>query len=174
MMREFIANLDAAGRLELIAQRIGFALWQFQELESSTALCLVMLDKSARGIGLAAGNALLEKAQSKPFGAIVEALDKAMLLTPRLADRFDTLRTERNWLVHKSKASSRGAVHSDISMRVLVKRVDAMAAEALALLKELEQIAIRQATSTGVSQSAIEAEAQRLLAQWRTPSAAQE
>jgi hypothetical protein len=167
-MRDFVARLDAAGRLELIAQRIGFALWQFQELESASALCLVMLDKSARGIGVLAGNTLLRKAESKPFGAIVDALDRAKLLTPDFARRFDTLRKERNWLVHKSKADSRQAVHNDTSMRELIQRVDTMASEALVLLKALEKIAIRQATGAGVSKAYIEEEAKKLLSAWRS------
>lgn len=58
-----------------------------------------------------AAHMLFDKAQSKTFGATIQQLAKAALLSPVLAARFAALLTERNWLVYRSCADSRGAIH---------------------------------------------------------------
>src|SRR5690606_12094945 len=60
-------------RLHAITQRVGFALWQLQELEGVSTRFAVMLTVTP-GIGEEAGNELLAKASGKPFGATVRVL----------------------------------------------------------------------------------------------------
>jgi hypothetical protein len=61
-------QLEKANRLTEITQRIGFCLWQIQELEGVSAQYFVLLAQAKKGMGLTAGNALSEKAKKKTFG----------------------------------------------------------------------------------------------------------
>lgn len=155
-------------RLSAITQSIGFALWQLQELESVSAQYFVLLALANKGMGLDAGNALVENAQAKTFGFTLRQLLKAGLLSSELATRFTKLLEERNWLVHKSRATSRSAIYNDGSMRRLLARLDGIAEEALLLLKEvgsLSEVFVRQ---HGVSEQYINENAQKLLQHWQS------
>jgi uncharacterized protein YutE (UPF0331/DUF86 family) len=108
-MEPFVHRLEAADRLNLILNRVGFALWQIQELESVAANYFVLLVQAEKGMGLEAGNLLIEKAKKKTFGTTVRRLAEAGLLTPQLERRLKDLLAERNWLVHGSREASRSA-----------------------------------------------------------------
>lgn len=87
-MSEF-AKLEDANRLGLISQRVGFALWQLQELESIAATYLVLVARAKQGMGLALGEELLIDALSKPFGKTVKDLKKAEKLPYHIVDQAD-------------------------------------------------------------------------------------
>lgn len=159
-------HAQRADRLGTVAEHVGFVLWQLQELEGCAAQCFALLAQASQGMGRAAGDALVEKAQSKTFGATIKQLEKVALLTPDVAARFATLLEERNWLVHRSRADSRGAIHGDAAAQKLMLRLETIAEEALALLKVLGGMAESFARQNGVSKSYIDQESQRLLSQW--------
>lgn len=163
MLKTLIQRSD---RLAEIAQRLGFALWQLQELEGATAQYFVLRARASRGMGIREGATLINKAQSKTFGATVCELKKTGLLSANLEKRFEDLLKERNWLVHASRATSRNAVNNDASMHRLLVRVDSIADEATTLLKELEILAVQYVTEHGVSMQDIAAETDRLLDHW--------
>jgi hypothetical protein len=117
----------------LYADRI--ALWQLQELEGCTAIYFVLLTQASKGMGEGIGEALVEKAQSKTFGATIKQLEKANLLPMNLAKRYISLLEERNWLVNRSCTDSRGAIHHELIAQKPLLRLDAIADEAAALLK---------------------------------------
>lgn len=162
-----LEKLQKAERLRSVTEQVGFALWQLQELEGGAAQCFVLLAQATQGMGIAAGGTLVEKAQGKTFGATIKQLEKAAVLDPELAARFAKLLEERNWLVHRSRADSRGAIHGDGSAKNLLLRLEAIADEALALLKVLGGAAERFAQRRGVSKEFIDQESQRLLKQWQ-------
>lgn len=126
-----------AERLDLIAQKVGFALWQLQELEGSAAQYLVLVAQARPGMGLAAGQALVKEAQSKTFGRTIEQLMKTSQLPQAVELRFQELLSERNWFVHQSRSMSRDAVHNDGACAKLVSRLEAIAKEARLLLQEV-------------------------------------
>jgi hypothetical protein len=78
-MDPFAYRLEIADRLNLILSRVGFALWQIQELESAAANYFVLLVQAQKDMGLEAGNLLFENAQKKTFGATVRRLAEAGL-----------------------------------------------------------------------------------------------
>ena len=47
--------MQEAERLKIITQRIGFALWQIQELEGVSAQYFVIVTQAKKGMGEAAG-----------------------------------------------------------------------------------------------------------------------
>lgn len=167
-MENFVRYWNKANRLELIAERVGFALWQIQELEGATAQYFVLVAQATKGMGLSSGMALFEKAQKKTFGVTVRRLIKEQLLDAELETRLAALLSERNWLVHRSRADSRSAVHHDSEMRRVVRRIDSMADESLSLLKKIGELIEEHAKGAGVSTEYIEEKAEELLSQWRS------
>jgi hypothetical protein len=122
-------------------------------------------------MGTKAGNELLGKTFGKTFGATIHKITKAGLLSIVLERRFCELLRERNWLVHKSRAQSRNAIHSDPVAEKIIRRLDAMADESKALLSEIGVLAERHVKNYGISQEHIEEAATRLLEQWHDQNA---
>lgn len=160
-MNTLAAKIERADRLNLIAERIGFSLWQLQELEGASAQYYVLLERASLGMGVEAGQELLDEALSKTFGKTVTRLQKSGKVPAELMARFQRLLDERNWLVHNSRAGSRTAVHDGVACTNLIRRVDAIADEALALLKEVSKGAEAFLLAQGFSQQSVEQAAQR-------------
>jgi uncharacterized protein YutE (UPF0331/DUF86 family) len=144
-------TLLSAERLEHIAQRIGFALWQIQELERVAAQLFVLVAKAEIGMSQEIADALVEEAQSKTFGATVNKLKTGKHLKADLQERFSALLSERNWLVHNSRSSSRSAIHHQADYKTLITRVDNIADESLSLLKALSNNSEEFLLKMGVS-----------------------
>jgi hypothetical protein len=155
-----------AERLFRITQRIGFALWQLQELEGVAAHYVVLLTQAKKGMGSEAGIALLEPVQSLPFGGILTKITNAGLLDADLATRFKKVLVERNWLVHKSRGTSRNALSSDSGTDKVVGRVDALAEEARSLLQVLGPKIENYVREQGTSMKDVDERASALLDQW--------
>jgi hypothetical protein len=135
LMDTLAHQLEKADRLAAVTQSVGFALWQLQELEGASAEYFVLLTQAKQGMGLEAGNALVEKAQAKTFGATLRQIAKAGLIPTEIESRFTKLLSERNWLVHRSRLDSRNVIYRAHAMRDLIARLEVIADEALALLK---------------------------------------
>lgn len=123
-------------------------------------------------MGIATGRALVEKAQRKTFGSTIHEMAKAGLLTPEREARLTNLLTERNWLVHKSRASSRNAIHNDSAMHKLLLRVGAMAEESNRLLDEIAALVESFVRKHGITERHITETANRLLEQWHATDTA--
>lgn len=167
-MGSFDQQTQAAIRLDAIAQKVGFALWQIQELEGMAAGYFVLLVQAKKGMGHAEGMALVEKAQSKTLGVTVQKITKAGLLSSELETRFDNLLSERNWLVHRSRADSRAAVHHDADVSNLILRLEAIADESLDLMTEIRKLVESHALQHGVSKKQVYKNAKDLLEQWHS------
>lgn len=164
-------QIENADRLATVTQRVGFALWQLQELEGVTAAFFVLLLQATKGMGLDAGNALVEKATTKTFGATLHQIAKAGLVSPEIEERFTKLLSERNWLVHRSRADSRNAIYNDNAMLNLVVRLDAIADEALLLLKHINAETSSFVQKHGISMQYVERVSKRILEQWHADDA---
>lgn len=170
-MTTLAQQLEKADRLATVTQSVGFTLWQLQELEGVTAGYFVLLTQAKKGMGLAEGNALVEKAQGKTFGATLHQIAKAGLISPEIEARFTKLLSERNWLVHRSRTDSRNVIDNDKAMVVLVARLDAMADEALVLLKYIDAETTAFVQKHGVSMQYVEQVSKQLLEQWHAADA---
>lgn len=116
--------------------------------------------------GASAGNTLEEKAKKKTFGATIHQRTKAGLLSSKLESRFRNLLTERNWLVHKSRADSRRAIHNDLEMQKLLLRLDEIADESLSILREIGALSEAYVKKHGVTEEYIKEQAKKILEQW--------
>lgn len=159
-------QLAAADRLHHITQRAGLALWRVQELEHAAAQYFVVVVQATRGMGEADGQALVDKAAAKTFGASLRAMKDAGVLPDALRARFEALLSERNWLAHRSVADSRPALRSDEAALALAARLDAITKAADQLLPEL--LALLQAFTRrhGVDGALVEQLAQQQLREW--------
>ena len=157
---------EEAGRLSLIAERIGFTLWQLQELEGMAALYVVLITQAKKGMGSEAGIALLKPVQSLPFGGILTMITKANLLDSDLQARFMKVLDERNWLVHRSRGTSRNVISSGSGMAEVVGRVDVLAEEALALLRILGSMIDAYVREQDVSMEDVDERASTMLNEW--------
>jgi len=170
-MDPLIAHLETAERLSEVTQRVGFTLWQLQELEGVAATYFVLLVQATPRMGTEAGEILVARARGKTFGATIRELKTAGLLTSELEQRLHKLLRERNWLVHSSRADSRAAVYSDSELGALLFRLDRVAAEALALLKEIDTLTEKHVMARGVSKRDIDVAAASLLTKWHKADA---
>lgn len=160
------SEMGRADRLCAIATRIGFTLWQLQQLEGAVAQYLVLKTQAKPGMGLLEGNALVEKAQSGTFGTIVKKLIAAKAVTADVEGPLQDLVRERNWLVHDSLRDSRSAVHSDNAMHTLLDRVDAMAEAIKPLLSAIGVLAEAHVKTAGVTDEQIRTQTERTLREW--------
>lgn len=167
-MEEFDIQMEKVNRLNEITQRIGFALWQMQELEGVSAQYFVLASQAEKGMGEVAGNTLVEEARKKTFGRTIHRISNQGLLSTELKDRFFNLLSERNWLVHRSRADSRDAIHSNKAMQKIVARIDAMEKESLSLLREIGSLSMAYVKKHGVTEQYTNKKAQELLKQWHT------
>jgi hypothetical protein len=166
-LRSLDEKIADANRLKNIAERVGFALWQLQELERVSAQYFVLIAQAKRGMGFEAGAELTNKALGKTFGKTISNLVKSGLLSTGLEQKFQSLLEERNWLVHNSRASSRNAVYNEVAYNELVFRLDTLAEQALSLLKEIGQLALLYVKKHGVSQAEIDEVSAQTLHDWR-------
>ena len=165
-MKDLDHQLRQADRLHAITQRVGFALWQLQELEGVSAQYYVLVVHAKPGMGLEVGNALVDDAQSKTFGRTITKLVQAKQLPQEVEARFQALLADRNWLVHSSRSSSRNAVHNDQACTELISRLDNVAEEARFLLKEVGKCAEAFVKKHGVSEAKIDQLAAETLIAW--------
>ena len=170
-MKNLEKQIEMAERLAVVTQQVGFTLWQLQELEGVSAQYFVLLAQATKGMGLDAGNALEAKAKKRTFGATFQEMKKADLLPNDLPTRFESILSERNWLVHSSRADSRSAIHGDSSMQRLVDRLDKIADESLSLLKAIGKLTEAYVMKHGVTKEYIDRKSQELLKEWQESDA---
>ncbi len=153
-------------RLGVITQRVGFVVWQLQELEGIAAQFLVLRTKAKKGMGVDAGQALVRKAENRTFGVTLREISEAKLFEPELQAKFESLLSERNWVVHKSRASSRSVIYSDLAANMLLDRLDKIAAHSLELMRAVSTLTESFVIQHGVSKQFIDRESEKTLAKW--------
>jgi hypothetical protein len=159
----------AADRLAQIEQHIGRTLMGLQQLEEALAVYYVMVAHAQRGMGNEAGQALIDGQLRKPLGATVRSMIEENRLTPHLAERFQKLLDERNWLVHHSRKSTRPAVRHAEAADAVLKRLQRLDGESGALLTEVANLSLQFARANGLTQADIDKEQKETLARWHTP-----
>lgn len=166
-MTSFDDQLAPGNRLAMITQEIGYALWQLQNLEETTAQYFVLLTQAKPQMGIEAGKILFEKASKKTFGTTIHALVKTECLSSEIKRRFIALLKERNWLVHSSLRDNRRAVHEDAAAQKLMTRLIEISDETLVLHKHIGHLIENYTKSCGVSTARIDKLTEELLNEWR-------
>jgi uncharacterized protein YutE (UPF0331/DUF86 family) len=162
----FEDKLEMANRLDGLMQRVGFAVWQLQELENAAATYLVVCVHAQPGIGVQRGQELLAEAEKKPLGALLKDLQRHKVIQGELADALQAVLEDRNWVVHRARRESRGVLSDPEALRTLMERLEALADHAAALLARLGGEIHTQVMKAGASQEVIDAESKRLRQKW--------
>lgn len=167
-MTAFDSHLRAE-RLESLTQAVGFALWQLQILEGSTAQYYVLVELAEPMMGEDKGNVLVEKAQRNTFGASISQLGRAKRLPDPILTRFKVLLKERNWLVHGSRSGSQIALTDETAFVELHSRLELITKEAGSLLKQISALSETFVVGKGISVEIIATKTAEILAQWQIP-----
>jgi hypothetical protein len=152
--------------LQDVLYRVGFALWQIQELESTIAHYLVMVHKLEPGVAREEAESVLEKTRKKTLGQLLGQLKSQDPVPNQLIERLDHFVEHRNWLAHRSRTESRSLVYQPSRNQELFSRLDWVAAEALALMKLFAEELVVHLESHGFSREEIDKRAAKLMQQW--------
>jgi hypothetical protein len=147
-------------------QRVGFAVWQLQELENTSATYVVLRLRQTRGVGVKRGKEIAALVEKATFGKLLRELQRAGILPNGLAGRLEGALEERNWLVHRARREYRGVLADMALYSSLSQRVDKLAEDARVLLNELGGEVESFIRSSGIDMEAVDREAQRLAASW--------
>ncbi len=101
--------------------------------------------------------------------ATLREIAGAGLFESALQARFDALLNERNWLVHRSRATSRSAIHSDSAAQELIARIDTVAELSRILLGEVGGLVSAFIRQHGIDQQHIDEETVAILRRWHDP-----
>ena len=165
-------DLARASLLGSLLQRVGYALWQAAECEDTLTHYVVIKLRASRGVGEAAGNELMEKAQKRTLGHLLQELREKGALKVGLEGRLQVLLEERNWLVHRAKREHRGVLNDMSQLDKLVERLDRLAEEATNLNSLLGSELEEYVVTSGVDRQFIDVEASKLLRAWGYESGA--
>lgn len=155
-----------SARLMAVCDRVGFAVWQLQELEAVCAKFLMLRTQLKEGVTEATYDSLVAKALRNTFGVTLRQASDANAFPDTLQERFNTLLGERNWLIHKSRLENRAAYHSDSAAQQLIARVDNISAEVRAIMQEVDRLIDHDAIESGISLDELAERTNQTLAGW--------
>lgn len=155
-------------QFETTSQRIGIAIWHLQELEGSAARFLVLEKEITAQTNWRRGEELVTRAMGRTFGATLRELANANLLTMELQCRLKWLVSERNWLVHKSLASSRYIIEHSLPVLLLTERVDKIVTDTLSMDSAIKSLLDEALAKYGIDAETFEKTARELLFDWST------
>ena len=153
--------------LQEVLYRVGFALWQIQELESVLTYYLVMVHKLEPGIAQEEAEAVFEKTRKKTFGQLLGELKGQDTVRSDLVQRLDNFVEHRNWLAHRSRGESREEVYQAHRNQELFARLDWIAKEALAIGRLLLSEHTDHLKSHGVDMIVVEKLAAATMERWQ-------
>ena len=143
-------QLGKSARLTAFCDRIGFAVWQLQDLETVCAKYLMLRTCIKEGVTENDYDGLVAKALGKPFGATLRAAAEANVFSGPLQTRFKEILSERNWLIHKSRLDNRAAFYSDSAAIDLIQRIDKISAGVRELMVEIDKLIDSDAIESGI------------------------
>jgi hypothetical protein len=149
-----------------VCDRVGFAVWQLQELEAVCAKFLMLRTQLKDGVTEASYDALVEKALRNTFGVTLRQASDANIFPDALQARFNALLAERNWLIHKSRLENRAAYHDDSAAQQLIQRVNDISAEVRAIMQEIDRLIDQDAMESGISLEELAERTNDTLAGW--------
>lgn len=166
-MIEFTEDqLMKSARLAAFCDRIGFAVWQLQDLEAVCAKYLMLRTRLKNGIAEDEYDDLVTKALSKTFGATLRAATNAEVFPVPLQDRFTAILSERNWLIHRSRFDNRAAYYSDSAALKLIQRVDQISVCVRELMVEIDKLIDRDAVEGGIDLTDLGHQTDEILSKW--------
>jgi hypothetical protein len=128
-----------ADELEDFYHRVGAAIWHVQYLEdvlvSFLAMKIISPKRSAGQATAAEMDALLTQKRRLTLGPLIQACIGQNIITPALEPRFETFKTDRHWLVHRSLVESGDDLFNEAMREAVFRRIYSVQEEAIALKK---------------------------------------
>lgn len=98
---------------------------------------------------------------------MVGELRAAGVLQEDISSRLKEMLEDRNWLVHRARRETRGALSDEVRFASLIKRIGEISDEALALIRQLGKDVQEYILRSGVPREVLDREAERLAREWR-------
>jgi hypothetical protein len=131
-------EMDAA-ELNFFYTRVGAAMWHVQHLENVLVSFLVMKILSPRRVAgqdiAVEADALLIQKRKLTLGPLIQACIAQNIISNSLEGRFETFKTDRHWLVHRSLVESGDDLYNLIKREAVLRRIISVQEEAIALKK---------------------------------------
>jgi hypothetical protein len=132
-----------ADELDEFYRRVGAAIWHVQYLEDVMVSFLAMkiLGQKRSGgqsISGAEMDALLAQKRRLTLGPLIQSCIGQNIITPKLEPRFETFKTERHWLVHRSVVESGDDLYNDAARDAVFRRIFSIRDEAISLKKLID------------------------------------
>jgi hypothetical protein len=152
--------------LHNVTAQVGFALWQIQVLELAVGGYLVRVHKITPAVAKAQAQAMFDRAGKSTLGQLLRELQAAGNAPQQLTEALDRFVPKRNWLVHHSRHETHREMYSVAGRGSLIARIDAIADEALVLMKAFDAATEEHLITLGVSKEQIENGAKKFLREW--------
>jgi hypothetical protein len=159
-------NPEASLRLPAMIQAVGFAFWQFQELENSAKDYVAVRLRKTHGVGQKRGEEVAVKVERLTFGQALKELIDKKVVAGALASELIAAKEHRNWLFHSGRRSTRGALSNEASYSALMLRLGGMAERTRELNTRLAHEFEEYVISQGVSQEFIDRNSEQLARSW--------
>jgi len=118
--------------------RIGAAVWHLQYLEDALVNFLTLKEVHERRCGgqkvnMQEAAAIRREKRKLTLGPLIESCISRKIITSDLRSRFDSFKTERHWLVHRSMIESADDLYLEATRNAVFARIAAIQDEAKAL-----------------------------------------
>jgi hypothetical protein len=129
-----------ADELDEFYRRVGAAIWHVQYLEDVLVSFLAMKilgpkRSGGQAISAAETDALLTQKRRLTLGPLIQACIGQNIITPALEPQFETFKTDRHWLVHRSVVESGDDLYNDAARDAVFRRIFSVQEEAISLKK---------------------------------------
>jgi len=159
-----------ADELDHFYRRIGAAIWHVQYLEDVLVSFLAMKiltpeRSSVQNITGAEIQELLAQKRKLTLGPLIQACQSQGIIAATVANRFETFKNDRHWLVHRSVVESGDDLFNEAKREIVFQRIFSVQEEAIAL-KQLIAIDLEawlRTQGVDVKQAAEQGEASRKL-----------
>jgi hypothetical protein len=153
-------------QLHEVTSQVGFAVWQIQVLGRAVGAYLVLVHKATLAIARAEVETMFAKAGKSTLGQLLREIRAAEDAPQHLIDQLDGFVPKRNWLVHHSRHESHKEMYSAAGRTALIARIEAIADEALALMKSFDAATEEYLETRGISKEEVNRRTAELLAEW--------
>ncbi len=146
--------------------QVGFAIWQIQVLEETVGTYLVLVHKATLATARTEVKKMFSKTGKSTLGQLLRAIQSTQNAPQTLLDQLDHFVEKRNWLVHYSRHESHGDMYSESKRLGLVQRIETIADDALALMKQFQAATDAHLITIGFSKEQMDKDAARIRNEW--------
>jgi hypothetical protein len=156
--------------LHEVSAQVGFALWQTQVAEETVGAYLVFVHQATPSKARDELEAMFTKARRSTLGQLLQSIGSTGNALQALVDALDAFVDKRNWLVHHSRRDCRKDMYSASGRVSIIRRLAAIADEALQVMKAFQTETEAHLEKLGISKEQIDRDTEKLLTEWFTKS----